>query len=182
MPGPIQRGRAFVERILNDGVETVNTDEQHTSEGLLWGRGKNEDIYQVVGPASVVEDPATTTSDSYTTIANMGGGYIGGPTPDGVSLYARHLIFGQSNDDTATASFAPRIWGDSGSTTLTELEVEVTSAGSTSEITDWVEITASDGLVDGPITALDYRAKVESGGEAEISGQRVAIIFAWGLD
>ena len=27
MPGPIQRGRAFVERILSDGVETVNTGE-----------------------------------------------------------------------------------------------------------------------------------------------------------
>ena len=26
MPGPIQRGRAFVERILSDGVETVNTE------------------------------------------------------------------------------------------------------------------------------------------------------------
>ena len=28
MPGPIQRGRAFVERILSDGVETVNTEER----------------------------------------------------------------------------------------------------------------------------------------------------------
>ena len=30
MPGPIQRGRAFVERILSDGVETVNTEETST--------------------------------------------------------------------------------------------------------------------------------------------------------
>ena len=30
MPGPIQRGRAFVERILSDGVETVNTEEGFT--------------------------------------------------------------------------------------------------------------------------------------------------------
>ena len=27
MPGPIQRGRAFVERVLSDGVETVNTEQ-----------------------------------------------------------------------------------------------------------------------------------------------------------
>lgn len=31
MPGPIQRGRSWVERILSDGVETVNTIESRTA-------------------------------------------------------------------------------------------------------------------------------------------------------
>ena len=34
MPGPIQRGRAFVERILSDGVETVNTESISIAEDV----------------------------------------------------------------------------------------------------------------------------------------------------
>ena len=37
MPGPIQRGRAFVERILSDGVETVNTGEVDSGKYLKDG-------------------------------------------------------------------------------------------------------------------------------------------------
>jgi len=162
-------------------VGSLKTNQLSTSQGTLWDRANN-DPFDHLGGLTLVNEPSSTSSTNFTTLANASGVASLADAPAAASVQGR-MIFrsGPMNDD---ADVRPRVINSAGDfVSVDELQVRVDSNEEfTVKDTGWTNITDASLTNEVIIGANPMGRSVGGGSVTPVRFGQWGVSFRFALD
>jgi len=169
-----------------DGNGNIVVDPDVVSAGQL-SRGNGNLVqdsrHWSALPYSPVENVSSTSSTSYSTVAQMNGGLLTNSQPDGVTLYGRFYARMSNNTSNETVFLRPKIEEldpNFAGVSIGELEISVTGTSDQTADSGWTQLTSlkSDALY----SPFQIQMKVSAGTGSLSADRRAGMLLQWRQD